>query len=219
MAALYLTAKLSALPVSPRSILMIFNYLISSDSGFPGESAKNEPRSPTQDDIGAAFLSEGTYITGRQILMHNETLILRTLSFDTTVRLPYHLALTYLQTLGALPSPPTVKSQKLASKTVGHLNTALLSPQLLYLTHQPNALAVAAVYLAARETGVRLVECEWWETFDVDREELGFLVMSLRSCETWAVEESKKWRGKHSLLSVEGVSKEIKRRNTTTESD
>lgn len=71
---------------------------------------------------------------------------------------------------------------------VRHLNGALLSPQLLYLTHQPNALAVAAIYLAARENDVKLPEGEWWEVFDVEREELGFLVVGMRSLEGWVRE-------------------------------
>jgi hypothetical protein len=29
-------------------------------------------------------------------------------------------------------------------------------------------------------------ECEWWEVFDVEREELGFLVVGMRSVEGWA---------------------------------
>lgn len=59
---------------------------------------------------------------------------------------------------------------------------------MLYCTHQPNALAVAALYLAAREVDVKLPVDEWWEVFDVDREELGFLVVAMRSVEGWAKE-------------------------------
>ena len=181
-----------------------------------GQFSKNL-ETPTEADIEGAYLSEGTYLARRQVLLQDEALILRTLSFNTTVHLPYHLSLTYLQTLGALPSPPNTKSQSLARRTLEHLNAALLSPQLLYLTHQPNGLAVAAIYLAAREVGVKLVECEWWEIFDVDRENLGFLVMSLRSCEDWATEERRKWEGREtSLMSVDGLEREL---NLTALSD
>lgn len=54
---------------------------------------------------------------------------------------------------------------------------------MLYLTHQPCALAVAAIYLAAKEEGIKMPENEWWEVFDVEREELGFLVVGMRSIE------------------------------------
>jgi cyclin L len=57
---------------------------------------------------------------------------------------------------------------------------------MLYLTSQPNALAVAAVYNAARDVGGKMPEWEWWEVFDVEREELGFLVVGMRSVEGWA---------------------------------
>lgn len=76
-------------------------------------------------------------------------------------------------------SPPAPLSQRV----VAYLNTALLSPQLLYLTHQPSALAVAAIYNAAKDLGAKMPECAWWEVFDVDREELGFLVVGMRSVE------------------------------------
>lgn len=56
---------------------------------------------------------------------------------------------------------------------------------MLYLTSQPNALAVAAIYNAAKDVGAKMPECEWWEVFDVDREELGFLVVGMRSVDGW----------------------------------
>ena len=74
----------------------------------------------------------------------------------------------------------------IARRAIAHLNTALLSPQFLYLTHQPYALATAAIYLAAREVGVKLPGNEWWEVFDVDREELGFLVVAMMSMQARA---------------------------------
>lgn len=83
---------------------------------------------------------------------------------------------------------------------------------MLYLTHQPNALAVAAVYLAAREVGVKLSSAEWWDVFDVDREELGFLVVGLGSCERLMKGEKEKWEGKGCPLTLEELDVEMKRR-------
>ena len=110
-----------------------------------------------------------------------ESSILSALAFDTHVALPHALAITYLQALDFLSHPKS----RISQRAVEYLNTALLSPQLLYLTHQPNALAVAAIYNAARDLGAKMPECAWWEVFDVDREELGFLVVGMRSLETW----------------------------------
>ena len=78
------------------------------------------------------------------------------------------------------------------------------------MTHQPVALAVAAIYLAAREVGVKLPSGEWWEVFDVDREDLGFLVVALKSCEGWIKAESEKWHDRSCPLTVDEINLEIK---------
>ena len=105
------------------------------------------------------------------------------------------MALTYLQALGA-------SNRKLAGRVLEHLNGALLSPQTLYLTHHPNALAVAAIYLAARDTGTKLADGNWWEVFDVDREDLGFLVLAYSSLENYAESEKVKWQGRKVPLGI-----------------
>ncbi len=64
---------------------------------------------------------------------------------------------------------------------------------MLYLTHQPNALAIAAVYMAARDEGVKMPRGEWWEVFDVEREELGFLCLGMGSLGVWARAEKEIW--------------------------
>ncbi|KAL8830209.1 MAG: hypothetical protein Q9170_005835 [Blastenia crenularia] len=133
----------------------------------------------------------------------SESIVLRTLAFDVKVTVPHHLALTYLQTLGVLPPVPSSKSRALAARTLSYLNSALFSPQLLYVTSQPTALAVAAIYLAAREVGVKLPGIEWWEVFDVDREDLGFLVVAYRSCDAWVGAEREKWLNEGCPLTVD----------------
>lgn len=140
-------------------------------------------------------------------MMKMESTILRTLGFQTHVALPHTIALTYLQTLGAA-------SPSVSKRVFEHLNSALFSPQLLYLTHQPNALAVAAIYLAAREEGAKLVDGEWWEVFDVDREELGFLTVAMRSMDNFAISEHENWKGRAVPMSVGEVNDEVKRRQT-----
>ena len=152
-------------------------------------------------------------MAGRTRLYQTEAAMLRALSFITKVILPHHLALTFLQTIGGLPASPTDRSRALAARTIAHLNTALFSPQLLYLTHQPTALAVAAIYLSAKEVGLKLPTNEWWEVFDVDREELGFLVLGFGSCGVWIEEEQKKWATSRYPLTVEDVEVEMKRRD------
>lgn len=210
-AALYLTAKLSFQPASPRSVLNVYTFLLSQDASplwFV-----NPRGAPVQPPAASSYiLTEGGYQSARLVLLRIESVILRTLGFDTHVALPHTIALTYLQTLGA--TNPAV-----ARRVIEHLNTALLSPQILYVTHQPNALAVAAIYLAAREEGVKLVDSEWWEVFDVDREELGFLVVGIRSTEGFVRSETELWKNRAIPMVVEEVEAEIERRRMMEEGE
>ncbi|KAJ0426991.1 autophagocytosis associated protein [Aspergillus carlsbadensis] len=201
--ALYMTAKLSFQPTSPRSVLNVYTFLLSKEaSPLCFVNPKGLPKGPVPEHY---HLTEGGYQAQRQILLRIESVILRTLGFNTHVALPHTITLTYLQTLG-------VASPAVARRAFEHLNSSLLSPQLLYATHQPNALAVASIYLAARENGAKLVDGEWWEVFDVDREDLGFLVVAMQSIEGFARAESDKWKDRMLPLDTEEVDAEIGRR-------
>lgn len=200
-----MAAKLSADPQSPRSVCNVYAYLGS-------ESVRKTLPRPHTDDPEEYYLSEGAYYSARTILLQTEAIILRTLAFDVKVVVPHHLALTYLQTLGVLPSVPSSASRAVALRTLSYLNLALFSPQLLYVTNQPTALAVAAIYLASREVDVKLPGIEWWEIFDVEREDLGFLVVALRSCEAWIKAEKEKWLDQPCPLSIDELDKAIKDR-------
>ncbi|KAI9842319.1 MAG: hypothetical protein M1837_007311 [Sclerophora amabilis] len=200
-ASLYMMAKLSALPQTPRNLLNVYAYLISTDS--PLSLAGEEHQHPNPETY---YLSEGTYYAQRNNLMKSEALILRTLGFQTHVALPYTLAINYLQALDIFGR---ASSAELSRRTFSHLSAALMSPQLLYLTHQPSALATAAIYLAARELGVKLPSEEWWEVFDVDREELGFLVVGMGSMEGFAAAEKEKWADRNLPLTVSDVEIEM----------
>lgn len=207
---LYVTAKASAFPQSPRSIINVYAYIRS--CSLP--TSKSGQVTGEKPNFESCYVTEGDYHSARLVLVQTESTLLRSISFITKVVLPHRLALTYLQTLGALPSTPSPESSALAARALAHLNTALLSPQILYLTHQPAALAVASIYLAARETGIRLSGCEWWEVFDVDREELGFLVVGLKSCEDWIAGEKQKWSDHNCPITVEDLEAELKKRDT-----
>ncbi len=185
-AAIYLAAKVSSTPVSPRSVINVYAYLLSNASPLKFLDLVHDSSNSGPRDY---YVSEGTYERERQQLFICESMILAGIGFDTRVSLPYALALTYMQVLG-------VSSAELAHRVFEHLNAGLLSPQLLYLSHQPNGLAVAAIYLAARENGDKLVEQNWWEVFDVDREDLGFLVLAFGSMGNFAKAEFQKWNRK-----------------------
>ncbi|KAI4664635.1 uncharacterized protein J4E79_002933 [Alternaria viburni] len=203
-ASLYLTTKLSAYPKSARSLVNVYAYLDS----LPATYFDMEQLQKTGEDAKGYYVSEGTYERRRATLFTTEQRILRTLGFNTHVQLPYTLCITYMQALDIFSHP---RASELAKRAIAHLNTALLSPQCLYLTHQPHELATAGIYLAARETGIKMPECEWWEVFDTDREVLGFLCVGLLSLEGWVREEQKRWEGGKVPMGVEGVEAEVKR--------
>lgn len=190
-------AKLSAHPQSPRNVLNVYAYLIAQ---LHSTEALAGPES--------CYLSEGEYLSRRNALLKTEAHLLRALGFETHVALPYTLAINYLQALDVFDGP---LSADVSRRTFAHLTGALLSPQMLYLTHQPPALATAAIYLAAREVGVKLPAEEWWKVFDVEREELGFLVVGMISLEGFALAEKEKWNGRVVPLDVEGVEREMDR--------
>ncbi|THX60335.1 hypothetical protein D6D08_08768 [Aureobasidium pullulans] len=195
-ASVYLVTKPSAHPVSPRRLLSVLAYLNKVRPSLDIESAS---KFAPED----CFLSEGSYQDGRLALIHTEAQMLRILGYQTHVSLPYAICINYLQALDVFTT--TENGQALAKKAFAHLNSALFSPQLLYLTHQPPSLATAAIYLAAKEIGVKLPGEEWWEVFDVDREELGFLVVALISMEGFIAEETQKWSKTKVPLTLEDV--------------
>ncbi|KAK1596461.1 cyclin domain-containing protein [Colletotrichum navitas] len=178
-AALYLVSKMGPLPRTTRDISNVYAYLLSPASPlFRGEPPDPNKRRP---DPTTYYQTDGEYAAFQTRMLAAEARILWALGFDTAVALPHALAVTYLQALDFVGKP----KGEMAARVIAHLNTALLSPQMLYLTHQPHALATAAVYIAAREAGAKMPEVAWWEVFDVEREELGFLVVGMRSLEGW----------------------------------
>jgi cyclin L len=184
-ASTYLSAKLSATPLAPRSVINVYAYLNSRGSN-PLQFASASKEAQNDPNAMSYYVSEGDYERQRLNLFTHESTLLVSLGFDIHVALPHTLALTYLSALGA-------SNAALAKRVIQHLNSSLLSPQLLYLTHQPNVLAVAAIYLAAREVNVKLVEQNWWEVFDVDREGLGFCVMAMGSLNEFVEAERRSW--------------------------
>ncbi|KAL2266993.1 hypothetical protein VTJ83DRAFT_4270 [Remersonia thermophila] len=237
-ATLYLVAKLSSHPVSPRDVAYIYTYLLSSSSAFFHDPSSRPPPPPpppfgsestttatassfSSDKSNTPYLSPSGYQAFHARLLRLEGLVLAALGFDTHVALPHPLAVTYLQALDFFSfrrdGSKEAGRRALAARAVAYLNAALLSPQALYLTHQPPALAVAAMYSAARDVGAKMPECEWWEVFDVDREELGFLVVGMRSVEGWGRKMRKDMkeamRGRErGMLTRKDVEGELRRR-------
>ncbi|KAH6660457.1 cyclin domain-containing protein [Truncatella angustata] len=210
-AALFLVAKLGAHPVPPRDLSNVYAYLLSSSSPLlrQATSDKHSPNEPS-----SYYLSETAYTRFHDQILTVESRILAALSFDTHVALPHPLAITYLQALDFMAQP----RNKISTRTVEYLNTALFSPQCLYLTHQPNQLAVAAIYNAAKDLGAKMPECAWWEVFDVDREDLGFLVVGMRSVEGWVrkTEGDVEGFGRRGVITRKDIDSELKKRGLSS---
>lgn len=187
-ASLYLTAKAVSIPSSPRSVINVF-ALLTSPTASPLPFINPASTATTSLDPSSYYITEGTFAALRLQLFNTESYLLAALGFNLHVSLPHPLALTYLSALGI------TNHKRLARRVIEHLNAALMSPQWLYLTCQPNVLAVGAVYLAAREVGVKLVEgVAWWECFDVGREELGFVIVGMGGVGKWGEEVMAKGR-------------------------
>lgn len=202
-AAVYVTAKPSAHSISPRQLFTVFEFIASIRPPF------SKALESGQDLHAKGHLTTSELQAKRERLYAIEAQMLRTLGFQIHVALPYTLCINYLQTLDVFQS---TEGSRVAIRSFSLLNSALFSPQLLHLTHQPSALATAAIYLAAKEVKVKLPEVEWWEVFDVDREELGFLVVALQSVEGFAAEETRTWSMRAVPMTVEGLRSEIERR-------
>ncbi|KAF8543217.1 cyclin-like protein [Trichophaea hybrida] len=182
-AAIYLAAKLTETPTKPRNIINVTTYLLKTSTPSP----ISPPTTSAEIDPESYYVDDRTYLYHRTRLLDTETEILKALGFQTHTALPYTLVVNYAQALDCL-------TKSLLKRGFGYLTDALMSPSVVYLTHQPNALAVAALYLAARDEGVKLPEV-WWEVFDVEREDLGFLVAVMRGVGEFVEGQVKKWRG------------------------
>ncbi|KAM0328094.1 hypothetical protein ACHAQA_005497 [Verticillium albo-atrum] len=208
-ASLYLVAKMGSFPRSQRDLSNVYAYLLSSSSSF-----FRSDKPPSDQDPLAYYQQEDEYFAFQNRILALEARILYALSFDTHVSLPHPLGVTYLQTLDFLGQP----KGKIGKRTIEYLNTALLSPQMLYLTHQPNALATSAIYNAAKDLEAKMPECEWWEVFDVDREELGFVVVGMRSLEGWVKQQQEAVPAimKEGMVTRRKIDEEMKKRGLHT---
>ncbi|RKF53730.1 Cyclin-L1 [Golovinomyces cichoracearum] len=208
-ATLYLTAKISASPVSLRSITNVYTYLLSPGSMLSPSGKTNSSELPP--DPESYYLSESAYVAKRTKIIHLEGQILYVLGFHTHVALPHPLAITYIQILEFFENDDSKIGHRLAQRVIAHLNAALINPQMLYLTHQPCQLATAAIFIAAREVGAVLPTCAWWEVFDCDREDLGFLAVALQSLKSLVAREVCRWGEDQGMISRSDVQTEMEK--------
>lgn len=208
-AAIYIASKMGPNPRSPRDVSIVYAYLLSSSSSFFRST-------PTKPDPRTFYQTDTEQYNFQQRMLEIEARIAYSLAYDFRVALPHPLAITYLQTLDFAG----VEKEEISRRTTQYLNTALLSPQMLYITHQPHTLAAAAIYLTAREGGAKLPTNSWWEVFDVDREELGFLVVAMKSLNGWMSQrkdELPALMGDKGMVQLEDVYAELRKRGLMEE--
>jgi len=198
-AALFLAGKLSEHPTKPRNIVNATLWIVRCASPSPVSPLPL----PAPAAGGDAYVDEHTYHAHRTRLLAAETEILRAVAYDTHVALPYALAVTYAQALDCL-------TKSLLRRVFGYLSDAVLSPSCVYLTHQPNALAAAALYLAARDEDAKLPDV-WWEVFDVEREDLGFLVAGMCGVAAFVAQQRERWRELGAPWELEQVEEALRR--------
>ncbi|KAL2158878.1 hypothetical protein VTH06DRAFT_2908, partial [Thermothelomyces fergusii] len=92
-AIVYLAAKLSAHPRSPRDLANVYAYLLSPSSSF----FQPPTAPPPANEPAGYYLSESAYHAFRARVLALEARALYALAFDTHVALPHPLAVTYLQ--------------------------------------------------------------------------------------------------------------------------
>lgn len=195
-ASLYLGSKLTEHTAQPRDIINVTSYLLNTPT--------TSPISPLA--LSEAHVEEHLYFAASMRLLTTELEILKALGFQTACALPYVPIINYAQVLECL-KPALLRC------AFGYANDALLSPSIVYLTHQPNQIAVAAIYLAARDQEESLPEA-WWDVFDVDREELGFLVAVMKGVVEFANEQVKICRKKGIPWDGEAIEQDLKRRKS-----
>lgn len=202
---LIVASKVSHSLLSLRDVANVHKFLQSFNAAFATSSTIHEM--PYQPD--RFFVSDGGLdrITARWFEL--ELAVLGAIGFDTTVALPHRLIIPYSRLLGLLDDPEN--GHAVIKRAWDHLNSALLNPQMVYLTHQPCALATAAIYLAARQIGVKMPGVNWWEVFDTDREELGFLVVAFLSFNKFAEQVAEEWKDRDVPTDTDALQEELAR--------
>ncbi|KAK9454480.1 cyclin-like protein [Dipodascopsis uninucleata] len=172
-ACLFIACKACEITVTPTEILAAFSVAMQDTVADPALSV-------VKTDSTSSFSAS---------LYEAELQVLTSLAFDTHVVCAHTLLLEYVNML-ALDSDKD-RLEKLVSRAWRHVNDALLSR--IPVVHQPNVIAITALWLAARETNVELLDGEpWWTAFDVDTEDMGHMVLLLRSLYHTAIAEQQR---------------------------
>ncbi|KAK9370433.1 cyclin-like protein [Lipomyces kononenkoae] len=188
-ACLYIASKSCEFPLRPSVILAAV------------DTACQDPLA-----VGGKRIPKRKYTRANtETLDHWELRILTTLAFNLHVVTPYTLCMEYLVSANV----DRDRQKTVAQRAWNYLNDTLKTK--ICILHQPNVIAVTAIWLAAREAELELLDGEkWWEAFDVDTEDMGHLVLLLREGRDIAIRERDRIEsGRKPTLTVEDVKARI----------
>jgi len=164
MGALYLASKLEEHIARMRDVINIFDLLLSRLRHTVGHP--DSPPDVFKYTPMSYFSNE--YYTYKDELITAEMQLLKRLSFNVQVQLPYNTMVNYLNVLGL------GRTEGIAQEAWGFLNDALQTP--VYAVYPFPTIACASIHLAARKAGVCLPEPPehepWWELFDTDYDDM-----------------------------------------------
>ncbi|KAK9235926.1 cyclin-like protein [Lipomyces kononenkoae] len=188
-ACLYIASKACEFPLRPGEILAAV------------DTASQDPLAAGGKRISKRKCTRANTET----LDHWELRILTTLAFDLHVVTPYTLCLEYL----VAANVDKVRQKIIAQRAWNYINDTMKTK--ICILHQPNVIAVTAIWLAVREADVELLDGEkWWEAFDVDTEDMGHLLLLLRQGRDIATRERDRIRsGQKPTLTIEDVKARI----------
>ncbi|KAJ8097968.1 cyclin-like protein [Lipomyces tetrasporus] len=184
-ACIYIASKSCEIPLRPSAILAAV------------DTACEDPLA-----VGGKRIPRRKYShANTETLDHWELRILTTLAFDMHVVTPYTLFLEYLVSMNV----DKEREKTVAQRGWNYINDIMKTRICIF--HQPNVIAVTAVWLAAREADVEMLDGEkWWEAFDVDTEDMGHVVLLLREGRDIATRERDRIvSGREPTLTVEEV--------------
>ncbi|KAK9388389.1 cyclin-like protein [Lipomyces mesembrius] len=188
-ACLYIASKTCEIPVRPSAILAAV------------DTASEDPLA-----IGGKRIPKRKYShANTETLDHWELRILTTLAFDMHVVTPYTLCFEYLVAMNV----DNERQKIIAQRAWNYINDTMKTK--ICILHQPNVIAATAIWLAAREADVELLDGEkWWEAFDVDTEDMGHVVLLLREGRNIAIRERDRVvSGREPTLTIEDVKERV----------
>ena len=155
MACIYLACKVEESERTWRDVVNVSHRVFLRFDGVPYEPLD---RSSTQQRHGYNFWEL------KNELMLNEQLVLKELGFLLSVEHAHKFLLNYLNVLNGAP--------ELAQRAWNVANDSLRS--VAYVRYAAPSIAVACIYIAARQLGIALPETPtpWWRLFDVTTEQL-----------------------------------------------